>query len=180
MLKIIIEGDEFFNEEDNTFSTVDDIVLDLEHSLISISKWESIYRKPFLSSVEKTKEEIFGYLKAMVISEDVDPDVLYRCTQKNVDEIQEYIDSSESATTFGEMPLRRGPGEVITSELIYYWMVAFSIPFECERWHINRLFSLIRIANIKNSEPEKISRHELAMRNKELNERRRKELKTRG
>src|ERR1041385_9461227 len=118
MLRIIIEGDEVYNEKDNSFETVGDVVLDLEHSLISVSKWESKYNKPFLFSVDKTSEEIFGYLQAMIVTDGVDPDVLFRCSQKNIDLIQQYIYSSQSATTFGQMPERRGPGEVITSELV--------------------------------------------------------------
>lgn len=182
MLRIIIEGDEIYNEETNTFETVNDVVLDLEHSLISLSKWESKYQKPFLVSGEKTTEEIFGYLKAMIVTPDVDPDVLYRCSTKNIRDIQEYIDSPQSATTFGMMPERRGPSEVITSELIYFWIVTFNIPFECQYWHLNRLFALIRICNIKNS-PEKerkMSRNEIIMRNRDLNAKRRAELGTRG
>jgi hypothetical protein len=182
MLRIIVEGDEIYDEETNTFETFNDVVVDLEHSLISLSKWESKFQKPFLSSGAKTSEEIFGYIKSMIINPDVDPDVLYRCSQQNINDIQEYIDSSQSATTFGSMPERRGPGEVITSELIYYWMVAFNIPFECQFWHLNRLFSLIRICNIKNSnqKPKKMSRNEIAQRNWELNTQRRAELNTTG
>lgn len=181
MLRIIIEGDESYNEETNTFETVGDVVLDLEHSLFSLSKWESKYQKPFLSSQQKTQEEIFGYLKAMIVTPDVDPDVLYRCSQKNINQIQEYIDSSQSATTFGVMPERRGPGEVITSELIYYWIVSFNIPFDCQYWHLNRLFALIRICNIKNSKgAQKMSRNELAARNRDLNAKRRAELGSTG
>jgi len=180
MLKIIIQGDEVYNEETNTFSTVNDVVLEMEHSLVSLSKWESKYQKPFLSMGPKTEEEIFYYLKAMVVTSNVDLDILYRCSPANVSTIQEYIDSSQSATTFGYMPERPGHGEVITSELIYYWMVAFNVPFECQHWHLNRLFALIRICNIKNSKPKKMSRHEIAMRNHELNAKRRAELGTRG
>jgi hypothetical protein len=181
LLRIIIEGDENYNEETNTFETVNDVVLDLEHSLISLSKWESKYQKPFLSPGEKSSEEIFGYLKAMIVTPDVDPDILYKCSQKNINEIQEYIDSSQSATTFGMMPERRGPGEVITSELIYFWIVSFNIPFDCQYWHLNRLFSLIRICNIKNSKGgKKMTRNEIAMRNRELNAKRRAELGTSG
>lgn len=180
MLRIIIEGDESYNEETNTFSTVDDVVLDLEHSLISVSKWESEYQKPFLTAQAKPKEEIFGYLKAMVVTPDGDLDALYRCSQRTVDQIQSYIDSNQSATTFGSMPERRGPGEIITSELIYYWMIAFNIPFECQHWHLNRLFALIRICNIKQAKPKKMSRHEIAQRNRELNAQRRAQLGTTG
>lgn len=180
MLRIIIPGEEHFDDETQSFSTVDDVVLDLEHSLVSLSKWESEYQKPFLSTAEKSSEEIFGYLKAMVITPKVGPDVLYQLTQQNIDQIQEYVDSSQSATTFGNMPERRGPGEVITSELIYYWMVAFNIPFECQHWHLNRLFSLIRVCNLKNSKPKPLSRHEIAERNRALNAKRKEELNTRG
>ena len=180
MLTIIIEGDESFNEETQTFETVNDVVIELEHSLISLSKWESKYQKPFLSSGEKTSEEIFGYLKAMIVTPNLDPDVLYKCSQKNIDEIQRYIDSNQSATTFGSMPERRGPGEVITSELIYFWMVSFNIPFDCQYWHLNRLFSLIRICNIKNSKQKKMSRSEIIQRNRELNAKRKAELNTSG
>lgn len=180
MLRLIIEGGETFNEETNEFDTFDGVVIELEHSLVSLSKWEAKHQKPFLSSGRKTPEEIIGYITSMIITPNVDLDVLNRCQQEDLDKIQRYIDSSQSATTFGTMPERRGPGEVITSELIYYWMVAFSIPFECQYWHLNRLFSLVRICNIKNSKPKKMSRHEVAMRNRELNAQRREQLNTSG
>lgn len=180
MLTLIIDGDENYNEETSTFETFDDVVVDLEHSLLSLSKWESKYQKPFLSSDTKSSEEIFGYLQAMVITPNLDPSVLFKCSSANIVTIQEYIDSSQSATTFGSMPERGGPGEVITSELIYYWMVAFTIPFECEHWHLNRLFSLVRICNIKNEDPKTMSRNDVAQRNQELNAARRKELNTTG
>lgn len=179
MLRIVV-GDEGFNEETQEFVTINDIVLELEHSLLSLSKWESEYQKPFLSTEAKSKEEIFGYVKAMVITPDPDLDALSKCSQETFDKIQGYIQSTQSATTFGMLPERPGRGEVITSELIYYWLVAFNIPFEVETWHLNRLFSLIRICNIKNSKPKKMNRHELAMRNRELNEKRRAELGTKG
>ncbi len=168
MLRIIIKGEELFNETDNTFSSTEDVVFDLEHSLISLSKWESKYEKPFLSSEKKTSEEILEYIKTMVITPDPDLDV------------QRYIDSKQSATTFGAMPERRGPGETITSELIYYWIVFFNIPFDCQYWHLNRLFSLIKICNIKSSKPKKLSRNEMAQRNRELNAKWKAELGTRG
>lgn len=180
MLRLIIAGDELFNEETQEFETLDDVVLDLEHSLISLSKWESKYQKPFLSSGKKTHEEIFGYIKAMVVTPNVDLDALDKCPKKSIDEIQQYIDSSQSATTFGTMPERRGPGEIITSELIYYWLILFNIPFECQYWHLNRLFALVRICNIKSSKPKKMSRHEIAQRNRELNAQRRAQLGTSG
>ena len=181
MLRVIIKGEEGFNDDTQTFEELtSDVVLDLEHSLLSLSKWESKYQKPFLTSGEKPPEEVFGYLKAMVVTPDADLDVLYRLAQKDINKIQQYIDSSQSATTFGIMPERRGPGEIITSELIYYWMVSFNIPFEVEHWHLNRLFSLIRICNIKNSKPKRMSRSEIAQRNYDINAKRKAELNTAG
>lgn len=180
MLTIIIEEEEIFDEETATFDTVKGAVLNLEHSLISLSKWESKYQKPFLSFDKKSTREILGYIQMMIIDPAIDPTLIYRCSQEELVNIQEYIDSSQSATTFGQMPERRGPSEVITSELIYYWMTAFQIPFECQHWHLNRLFSLIRICNLKNAPEKKMSRNELAQRTRDLNAQRRAELNTSG
>ena len=180
MLTLIIPGDEYFNETEQTFETVGDVELILEHSLLSLSKWESQVKKPFLSRVEKSPDEIRLYMEAMIISPNPPKDVVKRFTKSNMEAINAYIDSSESATTFGVMPETKGRGETITSELIYYWMVAFNIPFECENWHLNRLFSLIRICNIKNQKPKKVSRHELLARQRALNEKRKAELHTKG
>lgn len=180
MLKLIVPGTEYYNEDTETFETVGDIDLELEHSLVSLSKWESKFKKPFLSNDKKTAEETICYIQAMVISPIYPNDIFYRLTQQNIDQINEYIESTESATTFGFMPERKGRGEIITAELIYYWMVSFTIPFECEYWHLNRLFALIRICNIKNSKPQKMSRHEIASRNRDLNAIRRAQYNTSG
>jgi hypothetical protein len=180
MLKIVVLGTEYFNEKTETFETVGDFELKLEHSLISLSKWESKFQKPFLTENSKTPTEILSYVEAMILTRNYPENIFERFDQQNLDQINNYIESKESATTFGSMPVRRGRGETITSELIYYWMVAFNIPFECERWHLNRLFALIRICNIKNSKPKKMSRNELAQRNRELNARRKAELNTSG
>lgn len=179
MLRIIV-GEETFNDETQEFGIDNPITVDLEHSLLSVSKWESKHQKPFLIPGDKSRNEIFDYLKAMIVTPTIGPDVLDRCSQENLNLIQEYINSSQSATTFGTLPERRGQGEIITSELIYYWMVAFTIPFECERWHLNRLFSLIRICNLKNSKPKRMSKSEIAQRNRELNDQRRAQLGTKG
>jgi len=180
MLKLLIVGTEYFDDETQTFGSVGDFELELEHSLLSVSKWESKHQKPFLSATSKTTQEILDYVEAMITTPDYPDDIIGRFDQKVLDKINTYIESKESATTFGSMPERRGRGETITAELIYYWMVAFNIPFECERWHLNRLFALIRICNIKNSKPQKTSRHEMAARNRELNAKRRAELNTSG
>jgi hypothetical protein len=180
MLNLIIEGTEYYNEETETFESVGDVELELEHSLISLSKWESKFQRPFLSKDDKSITEILYYVECMILCEDYPKDVVSRFTQKNIDQINAYIESKESATTFGKMPEQKSRGEVITSELIYYWMVAFNIPFECETWHLNRLFALVRICNIKNTKQKKMSKTEIAMRNRELNAERRERLGTRG
>lgn len=180
MLRIRIEGEEFFDEVDNTFSTVGDIVLDLEHSLISLSKWEAEFQKPFLGPGEKTTDEIMEYVHAMIMTQDVPGNIMKRFSADHLTKVNEYIESNQSATTFGQMPKTPGRSEIITSELIYYWMVAFNIPFECEQWHLNRLFALIRICNVKQSKPKKMSRNEIAARNRELNAQRKAQLGTTG
>jgi hypothetical protein len=180
MLKLIVSGEECFNEETGNFETVGDFELELEHSLVSLSKWESRYQKPFLTNNNKSPQEILGYVEAMIISPIYPKDLFSRLSQENITQINDYIESKESATSFGSMPERKGRGEVITAELIYYWMVAFNIPFVCEYWHLNRLFALVRICNIKNSKPQKMSRNEISNRNRELNARRKAEYNTSG
>lgn len=180
MLTIVIEGNEFFNEHTEEFESTEEVVLRLEHSLVSLSKWESKFEKPFLEANDKSPEEILEYVEAMIIDDDYPRDVLKYLSASNIEEINSYIESKQSATTFGDMPQKKVRGETVTSELIYYWMIAFNIPFECETWHLNRLFSLIRVCNIKNSKPKKMSRNEIAARNRELNAKRRQELNSTG
>jgi hypothetical protein len=159
MLTLTIGADEYFDDETQTFHEAGGFELQLEHSLISLSKWESITKIPFLSKENKTAAQMKLYIQTMIISPVFPPDIVDQLSQEHFDQVTAYIESAESATTFGSMPEVRGRGETITSELIYYWMVAFQIPFECEKWHLNRLFSLIRICNIKNSKPKKMSRN---------------------
>lgn len=180
MLTITVLGTEMFDEERQEFTTHGDVVLVLEHSLVSLSKWESIYEKPFLGEASKTPEEILGYVKAMVIGAEVPEEVFHRLSRSNIEEINAYIDARMSATWFSEAPGAPKSRDIITSELIYYWMTVFQIPFECEKWHLNRLFTLIRICNIKQSKPKKMSRAEIAARNRELNAQRKAQLGTRG
>lgn len=179
MLKIIV-GEEGFNESTQEFETINPVVLCFEHSLVSLSKWESEFERPFLSTKGFTEEEVWGYIKAMLLTPNVPDEVLAKMSTENHQAIQNYIDSRQSATTFGVMPETSGKAETITSELIYYWMVAFDIPWEAETWHINRLFSLIRICNIKNSKPKKQSTHEARLQRAKLNAERRERLGTRG
>lgn len=180
MLTLIVGGEENFNEETQRFESHGGFELELEHSLVTLSKWESIHQIPFLGPEPKTERQLMDYVQCMILSPNPPEDAVERLGREDFDKIHAYLESKESATTFGKMPERRGPGEIITSELIYYWMVAFNIPFECETWHLNRLFALIRICNIKNSPQKKMSRSEMVQRNRELNEQRRAQLGTRG
>lgn len=182
MLTLTILGDEFYDEEKEEFLTIGDVTLQLEHSLLSLSKWESIVMKPFLSADDKTPAEIRQYIEAMILTQEFPPNVVDRFSTENFDAINAYIESAQSATTFGELPkVRQGRGEIVTSELIYYWMSMFGIPFyPTETWHLNRLFALIRIANLKNSKPTPMSKSEIAARNKKINDERRAKLGTKG
>ena len=179
MLEIIIPGLELYNEETNEFTCYDDVKLELEHSLVSISKWESKWCKPFLDGKDKTLVEIVDYVRCMTISDNVESDVYDRLTEENLVVINEYIGRPMTATTFNNE--RKSTGrEIITSEIIYYWMVSFNIPFECQYWHLNRLLTLIKVCNVKNNPPKKMSQKEILARNKALNDARKRELGTRG
>ena len=171
MLKIIVGGTEMFDDDAQSFIKQGGTTLELEHSLVSLSKWESEFEKPFLGKTEKTAEEILAYIKAMVLNE-VPEEIFSELSEGNFSEINDYIEAKMTATWFHEAPGAPASRDVITAELIYYWMITFQIPLECERWHLNRLFTLIRVCNIKQAKPKKMSRAEVAARNRELNARR--------
>ena len=182
MLTIVIPASEKFNEATNEFIYTKEQKLQLEHSLVSLSKWESRWHKPFLTSKKtaKTQDEIIDYIRCMTITQNVDPNVYYNLSQANADKIQKYIDDPMTATTFNELQKARPSTEVITSELIYYWMIAYNVPVEFEKWHLNRLLTLIKVCSIKNTPPKKMSRREIMNRNKALNASRRNALNSRG
>lgn len=179
MLTIVV-GDEAFDEDTKEFVVVNGISLDLEHSLISLSKWESIFEKPFLSAGDKTIEETLEYIKCMVLTPNVSPDVFDKLSNENIEQINKYIDAKMTATWFNEKKSTRPSQEAITSELIYYWLTMFNIPFEVENWHLNRLFTLIKVCNIKSSKPKKMSQSEILERNRALNEARKAKFGTKG
>lgn len=180
MLTITVPGVEMFDEKTQKFTRYGDVVLELEHSLVSLSKWESKFEKPFLEQTEKTSEEVFEYIKFMTLTPNVSDDIFMKLSEDNISEINNYLEAKMTATWFNDNQNQPRSREIITSELIYYWMISFQIPFECETWHLNRLFTLIRVCNIKNAKPKKMDRAALAARNRELNAQRRAELGTSG
>lgn len=170
-----------WDEEKEEFTELVTSTIEFEHSLASLSKWESKWEVPFLAKEEKTPEQVFDYLRCMCLTPGVTREQLKALSAAQFDEINAYIESSQTATTFAELPNRRVSGERVTAELIYYWMVAFQIPWEAQYWHLNKLLALVRVCNSKqNNKQRKMSRHELAQRNRELNEQRRQQYGTRG
>ena len=180
MLQIVIPGQEFWDEQKQEFINTKEQVLQLEHSLISLSKWEAKWCKVFLSKQEKTQEETIDYIKCMTITPNVDPEVYTHLTRENIKEIEDYIAAPMTATYFSSDNAGKSSREQVTSELIYYWMIALNIPFECQKWHLNRLLTLIKVCNIKNQPPKKMSKREIMSRNAALNAARRQQLNTKG
>ena len=180
MLTITIPATEKFDEIKGEFVYSKEETLQLEHSLISISKWESKWCKPFLSKQDKSAEEVMDYVKCMTLNKNVSNDIYDCLTQSNISAINDYIGAPMTATYFSDQDRGKRNNEQITSELIYYWMIALNIPFECQKWHINRLLTLIRVCNIKNSPPKKMSKRDIISRNAALNAARRQQLNTKG
>lgn len=179
MLKITIPAIELYDEIKEEFISSKEQILTLEHSLVSLSKWESKWCKPYLTKEGKTIEETIDYIKCMTITQNVDDKTYTYITNENIMQIRNYIEADMTATTFNNESKSKSR-EVITSELIYYWMITLNIPFECQKWHLNRLLTLINVCNIKNSPPKKMGKKDLARRNAELNAARRKSLNSEG
>lgn len=180
MLQIMIPATEQWDENNQEFVYTKEQSLSLEHSLVSLSKWESKWHKPFLSKIEKTYDEILDYIKCMTITQNVNPNVYGCLTDDNVKQINAYIENPMTATTFVEGPKGSINREQITAELIYYWMITLNIPFECQKWHLNRLLTLIRVCDVKNTPPKKRSTSSIMSRNAALNAARRKQFSTTG
>lgn len=180
MLKITIPPREMFNEETQEFTSTKEYTLQLEHSLVSLSKWEAKWNIPFFSKEDKTMEQTIDYIKCMTITQNIEDFVYDNLTQENIQTINNYINLPMTATTFKNRAGGRNSSEIVTSELIYYWMIALNIPMECQRWHINRLLTLVRVCNIKNEPGKKMSRNEINSSNAAINAARRKALHTKG
>lgn len=180
MLTIVIPESENYDPVKNEFITIKKQTLVLEHSLISLSKWESKWHKPYLSKDNKTEEELLDYIRCMTISTAVDPRVYLVLSPDNLKAIFDYIGDPMTATTIKKS--KNSPSkEIITSEIIYYWMVALNIPFEpCQKWHLNKLLTFIEVCSIKNQPPKKMSKSDIYRRNSSLNAARRSKYGTRG
>jgi hypothetical protein len=179
MLQIIMPASEQWDEFKSEFVYTKEQSLQLEHSLVSLSKWEAKQGKPFLTRQEKTFEETVDYIKCMTLTKNVSSDAYRYLTDENIDQINSYIEAPMTATYFSEDSGKTSK-EQVTAELIYYWMIALNIPFECQKWHLNRLLTLIKVCNIKNQPPKKRSMREIMNKNAALNEARRKQLNTKG
>lgn len=180
MLQIVIPSVEMWDEVEEKFVYTKEQKLSLEHSLVSLSKWESKWCKPFLSKEAKTIEETIDYIRCMTITQNVNPDIYRYITNENIKEVNKYIEAPMTATIINEPKSNSVNREQITAELIYYWMIALNIPFECQKWHLNKLLTLIRVCNIKNRPPKKMSKSQLMSRNTALNAARKRQLNTKG
>jgi len=180
MLTLSVVLSEGFDEENESFVPMKTFELEMEHSLVSLSKWERFFKKPFLSDKEKSSEETLWYVKAMCLTTEIPPEVFLKLSQKNVDEINAYISDPMTATTFREIPGQKPNREIMTSEVLYYYMIALGIPFECQYWHLGSLLTLIKVCNQKNAPSKKVPRREALERQRDLNRQRKEQLGTSG
>lgn len=183
MLLLTIPSVDYWDESKQEFITIKGQTLRLEHSLVSLSKWESKWHKPYIGDEPKTYEESVDYVKFMTLNQNIDPLVYYNLNEEHWKQINAYLEDPMTATTISDISTNRGRslnGERITSELIYYWMFSLGIPLECQKWHLNRLIMLIRVFNAKNQPEKKMSRSEIMKRNKALNAARRKKFNSKG
>lgn len=180
MLEIVVPGQEYFDETINEFINVKGQTLLLEHSLESISKWESKWHKAFLGKKEKTDEETLDYIRCMTLNRVEDQDVYKHLTRENRNQIHDYLENPMTATYLRKNDREGHSNETVTSELIYYWMIALQIPMECQKWHLNRLLMLIQVCNLKNKPPKKRSKGDIMRSNAALNAARRQKYNSKG
>lgn len=181
MLKITIRTPELWDKEKEEF-LFDEYEVELEHSLVALSKWESEYEKFFISSDPRSEAEIVGYVRCMNLTPEIPPEVFSHLSSKNVEEINAYINAKMTATTFPTLANQPASREQISSELIYFWMTSYNIPWEAQYWHLSRLFTLIKVFNVKNADPKKnkMNREDIIEKRRALNEQRKREMGTAG
>lgn len=179
MLRLIVPPNEKYNEFTGKFVEFHGATIQLEHSLVSISKWEQKWHKPFLTNEKKTIPETVDYIRCMTLTQNVPPEVYDNLTDANIEAVNAYIEDPMTATWFSKEE-KGGSREIITNEIIYYWMITLNIPVEFQKWHLNHLLTLIQVCNLKNSPQKKLSREELAARNRKLNAERRAAMNSKG
>lgn len=183
MLKLHIPASEWFDDETQTFvlqSKPCDLML--EHSLLSLAKWEAKWKKAFLDDKPpRTDEEFLDYIRCMTINQGVEPMIYYNLTTEHINRIRKYIEDPMTATTIKRQTNKRHVGKkIITAELIYCWMIRFGIPFECQKWHLNRLMMLIEVCSVEGGEKQKMTPQEIMRENASLNKMRRAQRKSKG
>lgn len=180
MLRIIVPLAEVFDEETSEFAIAESFELELEHSLVSLSKWESKWKVPFLRKEKMTQEQTIDYIRCMISGEIPSDKDLARLRDKDFAQIRDYIEDEMTATWFNERHAPKGTPEIVTAELIYYWMIALDIPFECQSWHLSRLLTLIKVCNYKNAKPTKMSKSDAVAEQRRLNKIRRQKTGSKG
>lgn len=180
MLTITIPEKELFDESQSRFVKMEGGTFQIEHSLAAIAKWEAKWGVPFLAKTQKTVEESLDYIRCMTVTPDVDPALYNQIDGKIMKEINDYIESKQTATTIRRMGPQKPNREIVTSEVIYYWMVAANIPPEYDKWHLNRLLTLIEVYSVKSGPQKKMGRKEALAQQRALNESRKAKYKTRG
>lgn len=180
MLLLTIPAMDLWDEENEKFISRKEQTLQLEHSLVSISKWESKWHKPFLGKEEKTKEETLDYIRCMTITQNVDPDTYRFLTDDHYRMIEEYMQDPHTATTFPDDKSSRGGSKIVTAEVVYAWMFSAQMPMECQKWHFNRLMTQIRACGVLNQPQKKMSKNEVMRQNAALNASRRQRLNSKG
>jgi len=180
MLTITIPQTELFDESTEEFIYIKEQTLCLEHSLVSVAKWEAKWKKPFLGKDEKTEEELTDYIRCMTITQNVDPKCYYGLTNENILAVKQYVEDTMTATTFRNQPGGKRNKEIVTAEIIYYWMIELGIPFECQKWHLNRLLTLVNVCSIKNTPAKKMSKKDAFAQQAQLNAARRKKFNSLG
>lgn len=179
MLELKVKAFEAFDETHQEFIKVPSTTLRLEHSLVSLSKWEAKWKVPFFSERKKSSEQLRDYIRCMAIGQNINPNVFIGLSASDIKKVQEYIAEEHTATTFSDTA-NKFSSRIVTSELIYYWMTVYNVPFECQKWNLSRLLTLLRIASIENAPKKKIPTRELMDRNRALNRARRKARHTKG
>jgi hypothetical protein len=179
MLQIVVPETEQWDAANRRFIYTKKQTLSLEHSLVSLSKWESRWNIPFLSKDPKTDEQTIDYIRCMTLTQNVDPDVYHNLSDENILQVKQYIDLPMTATVI-KKEKHSGSNSFVTAEIIYYWMVAFNIPFECQKWHLNRLLTLIEVCDQKSKPAKKMGKNAIFKQNVAINAARRKQFNSKG